>query len=64
MKKQLSRQRRWQIKKQTEGKCLICGKPKHKDSKNYRAKHHLYYRKRNRNDNPKWTKSDKIIGRV
>lgn len=24
----LSRQRRWQLKKKTEGKCIICGKPR------------------------------------
>jgi hypothetical protein len=26
MKKKISRQRKWQIKKMNEGKCIICGK--------------------------------------
>mgnify|MGYP001561845644 CR=1 FL=1 len=51
MDKSISRQRRWQIKKALQGKCIICGKPKDPRIKEFRCTEHVLkgrknYRKR------------------
>lgn len=44
----ISRQRRWQLKKQAMGLCVICGKPRHSESKIHCPKHVMALRLRKR----------------
>ncbi len=55
-KKPLSRQRQYQLRKEAEGLCIKCGKPRDPDSATWCLFHKLEHRRimRERNGNKPW----------